>query len=60
MIGFALLTALATLAIGLAATVGPRLLPTVRLQLIGLALLAVLLRLHGPIFVCGRIDPPLW
>jgi hypothetical protein len=44
-IEFALLVALATLAVGLAATVGLRLLPTVRLQLIGLALLAVLLPL---------------
>ena len=45
MIEFALIVALATLAVGLAATVGLRLLPTVRLQLTGLALLAVLLPL---------------
>ncbi len=45
MITFALLVALVTLAVGLAATVGLRLLPTVRLQLTGLALLAVLLPL---------------
>jgi signal transduction histidine kinase len=44
-IGFALVVALVTLAVGLAATVGLRLLPTVRLQLTGLALLAVLLPL---------------
>jgi signal transduction histidine kinase len=44
-IEFALVVALATLAVGLAATVGLRLLPTVRLQLTGLALLAVLLPL---------------
>jgi signal transduction histidine kinase len=44
-IGFALVVALITLAVGLAATVGLRLLPTVRLQLLGLALLAVLLPL---------------
>lgn len=45
MIQFGLLVALVTLAIGLAATFGLRLLPTVRLQLTGLALLAVLLPL---------------
>ncbi|MGZ8686919.1 MAG: sensor histidine kinase [Gaiellaceae bacterium] len=45
MITFALRVARVTLAVGLAATVGLRLLPTVRLQLIGLALLAVLLPL---------------
>jgi signal transduction histidine kinase len=45
MIEFALAVALITLAVGLAAAVGLRLLPTVRLQLLGLALLAVLLPL---------------
>jgi signal transduction histidine kinase len=44
-IGFGLVVALVTLAVGLAATVGLRLLPTVRLQLTGLALLAVVLPL---------------
>ena len=45
MISFAVLVALITLTVGLAATLGLRLLPTVRLQLIGLALVAVLLPL---------------
>ncbi len=45
MIGFAFAVAGITLAAGLAATLGLRLLPTVRLQLGGLALLAVLLPL---------------
>lgn len=45
MIGFALAVAGATLAAGLVATLALRLLPTVRLQLTGLALLAVLLPL---------------
>ncbi len=45
MIGFALAVAGTTLAVGLAATLALRLLPTVRLQLGGLALLAVLLPL---------------
>ncbi len=45
MIGFALVVAVVTLAVGLAATLGLRLLPTVRLQLTGLALLAVVLPL---------------
>ena len=45
MIGFALVVALATLAVGLAAAVGLRRLPTLRLQLAGLALLAALLPL---------------
>jgi signal transduction histidine kinase len=44
-IGFALVVAIVTLAVGLAATLGLRLLPTVRLQLTGLALLAVVLPL---------------
>jgi signal transduction histidine kinase len=44
-IGFALSVAAATLAAGFAATLGLRLLPTVRLQLAGLALLAVALPL---------------
>jgi signal transduction histidine kinase len=44
-IGFAFAVAGTTLAVGLAATVGLRLLPTVRLQLGGLALLAVILPL---------------
>jgi signal transduction histidine kinase len=44
-IGFAFAVAGITLAVGLLATVGLRLLPTVRLQLGGLALLAVLLPL---------------
>jgi signal transduction histidine kinase len=44
-IGFALAVAGITLGVGLVATVGLRLLPTVRLQLGGLALLAVLLPL---------------
>ena len=50
MIVFALLVAVVTLAVGLAATVALRLLPTVRLQLIGLALLAVLLPLLVVLF----------
>ena len=50
MIVFALLVALVTLAVALSATVGLRLLPTVRLQLIGLALLAVLLPLLVVLF----------
>ncbi len=45
MIGFAFVVAGITLGVGLLATVGLRLLPTVRLQLGGLALLAVLLPL---------------
>lgn len=45
MISFALLVALITLAVGLVATVGLRLLPTVRLQLTGIALLSVILPL---------------
>jgi hypothetical protein len=44
-IGFALAVAAATLGAGLVASLGLRLLPTVRLQLGGLALLAVLLPL---------------
>jgi hypothetical protein len=44
-IGFALAVAGITLGVGLVATVALRLLPTVRLQLGGLALLAVLLPL---------------
>jgi signal transduction histidine kinase len=44
-IAFALLVASATLAVGVAASFGLRRLPTVRAQLIGLALLAVLLPL---------------
>ena len=50
MIGFALLVALTTLAVAFAATLGLRLLPTLRLQLIGLALLAVLLPLLVVLF----------
>ena len=45
MIQFAVVVALVTLAVGVAATAGLRLLPTVRLQLTGLALFAVLLPL---------------
>lgn len=45
MIELALIVATASLAVGLAAILGLRLLPTVRLQLTGLALLAVLLPL---------------
>ena len=41
MIGFALIVALSTLAAGIALALALRLLPTVRLQLVGLALLAV-------------------
>src|SRR5438128_78431 len=44
-IGFALLVGMVALGVGVAATLGLRLLPTVRLQLVGLALLAVLLPL---------------
>ena len=54
MIGFGLLVAFGTLAVGLAATLGLRLLPTVRLQLIGLALLAVLLPL-GVVLLSGWV-----
>ncbi len=50
MIGFALAVAAITLGVGLTATLGLRLLPTVRLQLIGLALLAVLLPLLVVLF----------
>jgi signal transduction histidine kinase len=46
-IGFVLTLALGTLAVGLLAAFGLRRLPTVRLQLVGLALLAVLLPLGG-------------
>jgi signal transduction histidine kinase len=53
-IGFGLVVALATLAVGLTATVGLRLLPTVRLQLTGLALLAVLLPL-GVVLLSGWV-----
>jgi len=49
-IGFGLAVALVTLGVGLTATLGLRLLPTVRLQLIGLALLAVLLPLLVVLF----------
>jgi len=49
-IEFALLVAAITLLVGLAATVGLRLLPTVRLQLTGLALLAVVLPLLVVLF----------
>ena len=46
---FAVIVALGTLAAGLAATVALRLLPTVRLQLTGLALVAVALPLGAVI-----------
>jgi signal transduction histidine kinase len=52
MIGFALLVAGGTLAVGLVLAVGLRRLPTVRLQLAGLALVAVLLPL-GAVLVSG-------
>ena len=50
MIEFGLVVAALTLVVGLAATLGLRLLPTVRLQLIGLALLAVILPLLVVLF----------
>jgi len=53
-IGFALALALGTLAVGLLAAVGLRRLPTVRLQLLGLALLAVLLPL-GAVVLSGLL-----
>ncbi len=49
MIGFALIVALSTLAAGIALALALRLLPTVRLQLVGLALLAVILPLAAVI-----------
>ncbi|MBA2332569.1 MAG: HAMP domain-containing histidine kinase [Actinobacteria bacterium] len=52
MIGFATAVALCTLAAGLLAALGLRRLPTVRIQLAGLALLAVLLPL-GAVVVSG-------
>jgi signal transduction histidine kinase len=51
---FALIVALGTLAAGLAATVALRLLPTVRLQLAGLALVAVALPL-GAVILGGLV-----
>ena len=54
MIGFALIVAVGTLAVGLLAALGLRRLPTVRLQLAGLALLAVLLPL-GAVVVSGLL-----
>jgi signal transduction histidine kinase len=54
MIGFALMVAVGTLAVGLIAALGLRRLPTVRLQLAGLALLAVLLPL-GAVLVSGLL-----
>jgi signal transduction histidine kinase len=53
-IGPAVLVALATLAVGLALAFGLRLLPTVRLQLAGLAFLAVLLPL-GAVLLSGWV-----
>ena len=49
MIGFALIVALSTLAAGVVLALAVRLLPTVRLQLVGLALLAVVLPLAAVI-----------
>ena len=54
MIANALVVALATLAIGLALAALLRLLPTVRLQLVGLAVLAVLLPL-GAVLASGWV-----
>ncbi|MGH3072714.1 MAG: sensor histidine kinase [Gaiellaceae bacterium] len=54
MIGFALLVAAATLAVGLVLALGLRRLPTVRLQLAGLALVAVLLPL-GAVVLSGLV-----
>ena len=54
MIGPAVLVALVTLAVGLAFAFGLRLLPTVRLQLAGLAFLAVLLPL-GAVLLSGWV-----
>jgi uncharacterized membrane protein YgcG len=51
---FAVIVALGTLAAGLAATVALRLLPTVRLQLAGLALVAVALPL-GAVILGGLV-----
>ncbi|MDQ3067908.1 MAG: ATP-binding protein [Actinomycetota bacterium] len=54
MIGFALLVAVGTLAAGLLVALGLKRLPTVRLQLAGLALVAVLLPL-GAVVVSGLV-----
>ncbi|MDQ3162106.1 MAG: hypothetical protein M3Q92_04640, partial [Actinomycetota bacterium] len=54
MIGLALLVAAATLAVGLGLALVLRRLPTVRLQLIGLALVAVLLPL-GAVVLSGLV-----
>ena len=54
MIGFALLVAAGTLAVGLLLALGLRRLPTVRLQLAGLALVAVLLPL-GAVVLSGVV-----
>ena len=54
MIGTALLVALATLAVGLAFAYLLRLLPSLRLQLAGLAFLAVLLPL-GAVLLSGWV-----
>lgn len=54
MIAIAVIVALATLTVGLALAYGLRLLPTVRLQLTGLAVLAVLLPL-GAVLLSGWV-----
>ena len=57
MIGFALAVSLSTLAVGIALALGLRMLPTVRLQLAGLALLAVGLPLAAVIWRTAVFKP---